>query len=72
MVKSCLKILIEDIVVDGEKVTVMGKNEALTACLEQKETFSAGGVAPVLNRVNKWRPICTAVKNLTLDFSFSA
>ncbi len=55
-VKRYLGILVEDIVMDGKKVSIRVKNEGILALLEQKEKLSTGGVAPVLNSVYKWRP----------------
>ena len=55
-IKRFLRILIEDIVLDGNKVTVRAKNEGILGFLEQKEPLSTGGVEPVLNSIYKWRP----------------
>ena len=54
--KAYLKILVEDIVLDGSKVTIRAKSAGIMACLDQNEKLRTEGVAPVLNRVNKWRP----------------
>lgn len=55
-VKRYLSLLIERIVIDGNKVTIRMKNEGILAVLEQKEKLSTGGVTPVLNSIYKWRP----------------
>jgi site-specific DNA recombinase len=55
-IKRYLRILIEDIVLDGNKVTVRVKNEGILGFLEQNEPLSSGGVEPVLNSIYKWRP----------------
>ena len=55
-VKQYLGILVEDIVMDGKKVTIRVKNEGILGLLEQQKKLSTGGVAPVLNSVYKWRP----------------
>ena len=54
--KAYLKILVEDIVMDAGKVTIRAKAAGLMAFLDENKKLSTGGVAPVLNRVNKWRP----------------
>ena len=55
-VKRYLALLIDSIVMDGDKVTINVKNEGILAVLEQKEKLSTGGVTPVLNSIYKWRP----------------
>jgi len=60
--KAYLKILIEEIVMEGDKVTFQTKSAGVMTFLDTNEKYKTEGVAPVLNRVNKWRPICKAVK----------
>ena len=67
--KNYLGILLEDIVLDGQKVTVRAKSEAILGFLEQKEKLSTDGVAPVLSSIHKWRPQrdlnpCRQIENL--------
>ena len=71
MAKRYLGILIEDIVLDGKKVTIRVKNEAILGFLEQEGQLNTGGVASVLNSVYKWRPQRCRLKYFSRVFIFS-
>lgn len=43
-IKAYLKILIKDIVMDGDTMTIRAKSDGITACLDQKEKSRTGGV----------------------------
>jgi len=58
-------------VLDGNKVTIRARSAGIMACLDQNEKLRTEGVAPVLNRVNKWRPICKAVKYWLWTFLYT-
>jgi len=69
--KAYLRILVEEIILDGEKVTIRAKNAGVMAFLDGNEKFRTGGVTPVLNRLHKWQPICSAVKNSVGQFQIT-
>ncbi len=54
--KTYLRILLEDIVLDGTQVTVRPKAEGMLGFLEHGEKAATGNVAPVLGSIQKWRP----------------
>jgi len=68
--KNYLGILLEEIVLDGQKVTVRTKNEGVMSFVEQREAIEAGEVAPVLSSIQKWRPICVVVEKQFRVFGF--
>ncbi len=67
--KRYLRILLEDIVVDGKQVTVKARNAGIIAALETGGGNGNGGVAKVISSCNKWQPLggsnpCDGTENL--------